>query len=667
MTDRGANPEPAIPPTVARGPGLLGALLNHDAAWVVAITLAAYAHLGRTMGVSPMIWEDTLIENHFVDECVAHGRCNAVGVGATIGIYHSAGYLHWRSLLQHLGFHANGTFLVFHACNALGVALVAVAAKRAGGVVAAVLAVALMIVNNGVPTQLNVISDVAPVPFLGAAFVLLAQTATLRPRLATTALMGMLAGVLLNFYATGLLCGLSAVLVALLIPQRRGAHATTAALSFALTAFVIAPLTWIVDARILFTRHVGHSPHIPHRAPFLHFQMVVWSTALLALWALLARWPALRRRLDVCVLVLVPLFVPVVIGRGLGNLDLQDKYFAHVLGAVAAGVGIGVATLGSLAFAQLTPRDPEAGAARRIADIVAWASCLALPAGAALLVHGLRWGIQGVDWGGPPPPTPTYGDLMAVTRLLGHDRGWSWARGSLYLRSPSEVVRRAAFRWASGWRSDGDASALERAYVLKVGSERLPAVLPVGTVVANRTPGNVVLVASTCSWIDWRSFRVCLRAAGSSEERCTESSLPQAPDRAMAYEAGIPGMPTHDGLGIGRQRLTLRFPLHPSEACPEMWVALPRIMTVCPGVIAGVQGEASEVDGRGDRQVRLRYDGNTHPAAPRELTVSWELGVPQCWNDFRGYPPFFVEGSPATTRFVTDLLSDQTTGDRIRW
>src|SRR5207237_720520 len=81
-----------------------------------------------------------------------HNRCTGLGVGATAGIFHSAGYLHGRVLLQWLGCDADGTYVVLLAINALGVALVALAARRLEGRAAAALAALLMIASLGVAT-----------------------------------------------------------------------------------------------------------------------------------------------------------------------------------------------------------------------------------------------------------------------------------------------------------------------------------------------------------------------------------------------------------------------------------------------------------------------------------------------------------------------------------
>ena len=628
--------------------------LRTDAIYLVVVALVAFRQLCNSMGTSPTIWEDTLIENLYVRDCLVDNHCTAVGAGATVGIFHSAGYLHWRSLLHAVGLHANGTFLTFHVLNALGVGLVAVAARRIAGPVAAALAVLIMVAGNGVPTQLNVISDVAPVPFLGAVFLLLAQTATARPTRATTVALGLLCGVMLNFYATGLLCGVSAVIVTLRFPKDRWKHTALVMAAFVVSTFVLSPLTWLVDLRIVLTRHIGHSPGMMNRLPLLEIPLAALSALALLLWGVSALWPPLRRRLDVVAAVILPLFVPVLAGYLRGSLDVQDKYFAHVVAAIAVGVGAGAMlplnAAARWALGRLETRFPSRKAGiDRFSAMVRRSQALALPLAALLVFAGFNEPADTIEH-----LSYSYADVLSTARYLARARGWTSGQAQLGLLTPDELARRAAIRWATGWRASGTTSGLEHAYMLKMPVSDVLMQLPTGAEVVRRAADGRTVVVSTCSWIDWTAFRACTRR-GDAPETCMDTALPIRNDGHQDYSEGIPGMPNPDGRDLSRQTLTLHFPLHPRPECPVTRVVMPRLPLLCPGVIASVDGVPATIEDSG-RRVLLRYDTRPGAPQPRELAISWELGVPACWNQFRGHPPFVIEGDPDAVPFIERMI-----------
>jgi hypothetical protein len=626
-----------------------------DAAWLTALFFATRWILGQTMGSSPTIWEDTLIENLFVNDCLFHNRCTAVGAGATVGIFHSATYLHFRSMLQWLGQDADATYRLFVALNAVGVVLVALTARRLAGRVAGAVAAVVMVASIGIPTQLNVISDVAFVPFLGAVFLLVAAAAVARPSLLLTGALGAVGGVMVNGYATGMLCGASALWIALLTPApRRRTHAAVAVGSFAASTFLLSPMTWIVNAHILLSRPVGNAQHMS-RPQLFAIPMAVVTAAAIGLWAfsIATRRTGLRRRLDVPAALFVPLFVPLALGTWVGRLDPQGKYFSHVIGAVAVAVGVGVSSAGAALWRRLVARLPRLAAPPAVGRAL---EAVVVVAAVAMIYRG------GITYSPLNNvinfPVFKYSDLTAAERVIGRDHHWSWYRAFLNVRTPDELVRRAVVRWAGGWPEAGPVDALERAYLLKVPRHMIPRPMPANVTVAAATPADMTLVAFTCSWIDWREFTACVRVPG-EPETCTATGIPRARDGHLDYQSGIPGMPNPGGYMAARQTLTLRFPLHPTAQCPETWVHMPQLSRLCPGRIVSVDGATSRLESDG-RWVRLRLDEAPGAAPPRELAVSWDLGGPQCWNEFRGYPPFFLEGDPRTVAFVMETFDRQT-------
>jgi hypothetical protein len=636
---------------------LLAALLfalrsgpRSDFAWAVVLFLAALWTIVRTMGLSPTAWEDTLIENLFVRDCLTLGRCTMVGATATVGIFHSAGYLHGRALLEWLGVTPNGTHALLLAMTALGVSLSALAAARLQGRVAAAGTALLMMAALGVPMQLNVISDAVPLPFLGALFFLAAVVALQRPSLGATALLGLVGGVTANIYVTGLLCGVSAVWIAFLIPERRRTHVSVAVASFALSAFLLSPVTWIVNAQKVFGHHVGvghtHTPDVYPMVKLMGFATAAWVVA-----AVLR--PTLRRALDVPVSIFLPLFVPFLLASGLGWIDAQDKYCGHVTGAVAAGVVIPIVE----GFSRLFARVRWGDGFRRSAPYVA----------AALIAVGAISPRTSVSStlrlpGEPPPeefllPTFTYDELVNADAILMRDHHWSWADLALNLKMLDDTTQRAAFRWPKLEGGSTVEHPLERAYLFKASTSSLPTPLPKGVAVIQTSHDESTFVASTCSWVDWRTFQICVQD-GTAPEQCLDGFLPADRNGHTDYEAGVRNMPDVYARDGRHRRLTLRFGLKPDGLCPEEWVYLPKLEEICPGRIVAAGRGTIEPSGR---VARLKAD--VGDAAPQELAIAWNLDEPDCWTHYRGHPPFFVEGDPPTVTLLRGVLERYQTTD----
>ncbi len=84
---------------------------------------------------------------------------------------------------------------------------------------------------------------------------------------------------------------------------------------------------------------------------------------------------------------------------------------------------------------------------------------------------------------------------------------------------------------------------------------------------------------------------------------------------------------------------------------------MPRLRRVCPGRIVSVEGVSAEVDPSG-RSARMKLAAGTEGQGPRELVLQWELGGPDCLTEYRGIPPFFVEGDPRSVEFLRPVLED---------
>lgn len=594
-------------------------------------------NLTRTLGTSPGIWVDTLIENLFVEDCLLHSKCTAVGAGATIGIFHSAGYFHWRSLLEWVGWRADGTYHVLLVINALGVVLVALTARRIGGRTAGAIAAVLMSVCVGVPTQLDVISDVVPMPFLGAVFTLLALSSITHPSLAMTATLGLVCGVTANCYATGLLLGVSTVVVGLMQPRGRWRHALVGAIASAASSFAISPFTWIVDARIVLTRTVSNANAMSFN-PAYRIPLVVMTGVAIALWIAASFLGAHRRPLNVMAAIVLPMFLPLILGSAVGRLDPQPKYLAHVLGAACVCLAVPSAD----ALRWLWQRIPAQAAWRMFDASAPYAGALIIAAQLTSTFNPVR------DTDMPPLQ---YADVAAAERYLANERGWNWTRAARNLRAPDEVVRRAAIRWVPDWPTTGEDDNAERATLLKISSLRVPRPLPPSVKEVLTTNGNSTLVGTSCSWLDWRHFRACTKDSEAGPETCVDSGLPADRDGHSDYAAVLAGLP---GLNVRHSILTLHFPLQPKASCPESWFHMPRLPGVCEGRIVSVDGQDATIEAEG-RWARLKSEGTP----PHEISMQWEIGGPKCQVEYRGFPPFFVEGDATTAAFLATIIERQ--------
>jgi hypothetical protein len=353
--------------------------------------------------------------------------------------------------------------------------------------------------------------------------------------------------------------------------------------------------------------------------------------------------------------VLLPLFAPLAIGSWIGTLDPHPKYCAQVLGAVAVTLAVALVAplraVGRIVWRRLTARRPRAASLAPVGAALEW---LTLPVAAGVIAAGMV--SEDTALGGNS--FVTFHDLATAARVLTHDRGWSLTEAALNLKAPDDFVRRAAYRWTTGWRPTGGEARLERAYLLKLPASLVSQPLPPDVVETTSSARDATLLVFTCSWIDWRTFQVCSRAEGSTEEHCTPSGLP-AVDNAQGDDmAGVAGMPAADGRSTARLALTLHFALHPTLQCPEEWIHMPRLPLLCPGRITGVDGRTAPIED-GGQWARLAFHPGDGQPPPRDLAITWDLGGPECWRQFRGYPPFFVEGDPQGVAFLAPLLAHQ--------
>lgn len=603
--------------------------------WVAILAAAVLFSAYRALGTSPTVWGDTLIENSFVDHCLHDDTCTIAGVGATLGIVHSAGYLHWRTLLTWVGLNPDAVYVLLVAMGACGVLLSALAARKLDSRAAAGLAALLMVAVNGVPTQLNVISDVAPVPFLGAVFLITALAVLERPGFAMTAFFGVVGGVLSNVYATCLLCGPSAVWIVLLLPRRRWAHAALLTVVFAVTTFLLAPETWITDAQLLLTHAVGGNVGSAEQPFVFSIPLIQFTTLAVVLWGITALVDRpLRRRLDALAAIILPLLIPLVAASLKGSLNPQNKYCSHVLAAAAAMIGVVLTAAVRGIWSRLSQlvKQPLPGLLwwerlDRVAPFVA---------AAALLLGVVSWRVQTGDF--------TWHDLAQAERVLGSSQGWSRTRAARNLKASDDVVRQATLRWVPSWPERGPDDEFQRAYLLKVRPSELPKTIPPNLSVLSTTRSGTSLLELACSWIDWRSFRVCVSDEG-APEKCTESGMPEAR-----------GMPRADAFSAPRRTLTLHLPLKPRDECPEEWIYMPRRRFVCPGRVVAATGVAAELSDDG-RWARLKRNGGSSSDA--EVVLRWEIGLDGCSIEYRGNPPFFAEGDPASVSLLATLLPRQ--------
>jgi hypothetical protein len=112
-------------------------------------------------------------------------------------------------------------------------------------------------------------------------------------------------------------------------------------------------------------------------------------------------------------------------------------------------------------------------------------------------------------------------------------------------------------------------------------------------------------------------------------------------------------MPRIDLFVHSPRTMTMHLPLHPRPECPEQAVYMPRVPMACVGRIVRVEGGAARIDAK-NRKAYLRLDEQAPP--PSEIVLAWDLGGPSCDSQYRGLPPFFLEGEPAAVTFLQSCV-----------
>ncbi len=350
--------------------------------------------------------------------------------------------------------------------------------------------------------------------------------------------------------------------------------------------------------------------------------------------------------------IILPLLLPLALGSVSGQLDPQAKYCAQMVAAISFALAIAAVDVGRWAWhGRLRPLQDRLPSASASATLGKTLSLLALAL--ALLVVERRGMAEGLQRTANSSEI-SYGDLAAVKQALGHDRSWTRARVAHDLKIAHTLALPVLLQDTRGWPETGPEDNLDRAYVTKAPLRSLPSPLPDGVLRVRDAVGYATLVAITCSWIDWRDFRACVKRPGVEGEVCTRTGLPDG--LAMAGAAVTPGMPEVDARHLTRQTVTVHFPLHPRADCPAMEVVMVYVPPMCLGKIASVDGVPAEVDPEG-KWARMRVDP-AHPAAAAELAVVWELGTSTCWNEYRGTVPYMLEGAPSTVDLLQDILEE---------
>jgi len=68
-----------------------------------------------------------------------------------------------------------------------------------------------------------------------------------------------------------------------------------------------------------------------------------------------------------------------------------------------------------------------------------------------------------------------------------------------------------------------------------------------------------------------------------------------------------------------------------------------------PGARAPRDGVDADIQSNG-RWAHLKRKVGVTGDAPGEVTIRWDLGLPECSVEYRGYPPFFAEGDPESVK-----------------
>jgi hypothetical protein len=636
-----------IPPTLPRNAALLVALLEvlilagalllawrHNRAAPRlslvergAIFLGALAAFHHLSGASPVLWIDMLHDEGDVRRCLFENACTLIGDAASVeGVYHEVGWLHFRALAEFVGLGLQSVHLLWQVLSAAGVVLVASAAHRTGGRIAAALSAIFFLTLAGSAITFLAVFNSVPLLFLGAVLLVSCATAAEQGTALSVALAALVAAVLANVHAAGAVTGAAVVWVALLAPRHRWRLAAFGALLFALATFAIGPVAWTRSFTHVWAAH-STAPRPRAAIPSGLLGVELFCTLVgFAAWRIRRRLPR-DRNLDAAAALALPMLLALGLGGLAGLLPMHVKYLAH---AVAANALL-LAVTAAFPLSWLAERAPLRARWRSLAES-------ALIGGAALYLALAHFG--------PPAPLGAFfnvGDVPEIAREL-HARNWSWSHVYRSLKGPEEIPLLESFGvlapdWPAGPPGDDPTNLL----VFKVPRQQLPSPLPENWRVPHPDAAYPLVMIFARTALDWNHFEAC-DLIGDGPPICAASRLALAEHEQLACAYCVPGMPS---FATPTHTVRLRIPVRADAAGSAHEIVMRRGGEICGGLILRTPGGVPADD--------LRASWVTRDGPPGELLIEWQAGTPACQHSYSGFPPFFLEGDPETVRQAARL------------
>ncbi|NMB74899.1 MAG: hypothetical protein GYA21_07185 [Myxococcales bacterium] len=598
-------------------------------AWFV-LFLGLLLTMWRRHGDSPLLWLDTLNDDHLVRGCLEHDECRTRGATVSFGTLVQGGSWHeLRAAVWALGIERTGLHRLLLILDALALLLIAVTASRLAGVGAAVLAVAAWLALDDIaqmPGEL--LWNYRPILWLAAITTALGLHLIRGAGPGTAALTGALSAVLTGCHLLGLTLAGPLFWATLWSCKRRLAGAGAFVAAFLAVAAASSFESWSVNLGSLGA--IGAHPSGASGAA-TGGAMVPWLlTALCALGLWLG--PPERRR-DFAHLTLLagcPLLTVLLVGK-LSSLPTPPTYLTAAFPALAIGSAAGIVLLARRCWGTWRRATPAPAA--RAEPAHAPAAALALFGMViATLPHARTHTLAHI-------PHPSFADIAEV---VGRLRAEGWTREELFagLKGPMAplVIEAMAHDFPPG------SADRRRAYLLPLVTrpEPFPA--------AWREFGHHALV-ETPGVIDWTRLQAC---ADCQESECREAPLVPAPFEFERLSTTISGMPD---IGSGERRpFCLRFPLDERAAAVNgiHVLAFPDLDFVCQGRIVAVPSGGLVLDG-GRRALLLT------PNAGGELWIRYEPGSTGCpLESLCAFPPFLLEGPEPEVALMQLALSPTT-------
>jgi hypothetical protein len=584
-----------------------------------------------------------------VRACLDRGQCPVGGMGSSVPPFMiGVTWSHLRATLEWLGLGLAGAHAAFQALEALMVVLVAATADRVAGRLAALAGAALAVVLLlHADLHLAVVYNNRPLPFLGAlvaGLAILAAEGAWVPSL----LAAVVAGVMTDLHPV---CGLllpSLVGVAAMRRDGRWTRAIAVGMTFALTAFLASPGTWILAA--LGAASGGMSPGATSTAsgPTILESALVLAAAGAGVAASLPRSVGIDRGAAIAIVaLLVPQGVAHLAARTAG-LASGDKYLLDLLPAIALGIATGAAGMARVAAGAITAMagntGPWASRASGAAPYLFAAGLAAWPVDRATAGSGVgRMLVEEADALAAAIPDALAQDQASLAlRLRGPEAAevidWIHARGTAVTGSPARSPEPLA---------DPHVQAI----ALRIPPERVPERLPDQWRVIRRDDRAALVLGLLPTRIDWGEMEICDDGAGAGAT-CAPAftRVPGIPEGAVTVD-GLPRRGT-SAPGSVTRRLALRLP-PPGE---EVVVHLPAGPGACVGTLSAVPaGSSVSADGR---TAWLRAAGPAGESAA--IVLRYDVGSAGCPpGTWTGLPPFFVEAPPGDAAFAVAMLGDR--------